>query len=95
MVNLSELLRTSPQDLASLQYDALRTYVIQRLEKVTQLIRDEQLDQAIEMCFYSPSGDGYGRDDRCLSFDEAFPDDHNGIGLGDVLAKLEQLKKIT
>lgn len=83
-MNLSELLSTTPEDLAVKQLEALKADTIARLVSVAELIKEENYGGIEALCGYSRSGDGYGDDNHYINFH-----------CGDIMETIEQLKRLS
>ena len=88
-----ELLETTPEDLASRQYDAVKTDAIAILRAMATHLQKDELEKADEMTQFSPSGDGYGSENSYISFSEIM-DCHDGADIGDIISKMKSLKEI-
>lgn len=67
-MKLTDLLKTTPETLASEQHKALKCHVVERLETVLQAIRDENYKYIGKLTSNSPAGDGYGNDNNFIEF---------------------------
>lgn len=88
-----ELLETTPEDLASRQYDAVKTDAISILRAMAAHLQKDDLQKAKEMIEFSPSGDGYGSDNSFISFSEIM-DCFDGADIGDIISKMISLKEL-
>ena len=85
-MSLNDLLATTPESLASTQYEALRDSVLSQLDTLKELIIAGDFKGVEDMAQYSPSGDCMGRENYYIEF--ACGD------IGDTCTKLESLAKI-
>lgn len=85
-MNLNDLLATTPESLADMQYKALRNNVVSQLDTLKELIIAGDFDGVAEMVEYSHSGGSVGKDSYYIVF--ACGD------IGETCAKLESLAKI-
>lgn len=75
--------------------EKLKGEVVKRLKEVTSLIEKEEFGKVKECLAFSPSGDGYGRDNYYIDFSYLFPsDDEYGNrcinDLGDIVNELSE-----
>jgi hypothetical protein len=89
-MKLSELLATTPENLAFEQETQLRKYVADHLDSISRRIRNGGYQGVYDELGDSPAGDGHGSDNQYIPF-HLF-DAHADIG--QVLSKLIQLKKL-
>lgn len=83
-MNLSELLSTTPEDLAVKQLEALKADTIARLRAVAELIKEGNYEGIEALCGYSASGDGYGDDNHYIMFH-----------YGDIMETVDKLKRLS
>lgn len=93
-MNIAELLKATPQDLAKRQEKELRHYVVDKLNNFTTLIANGLYFDAVKALACSPSGDECGSNNRYIDFGELELDTQDGTNIGVVLDKLLQLQKI-
>jgi len=67
-LELADLLTIDTTTLRQRQADALKQHVIEKLEKVINLVKLGQLDKIEKETAYSPAGDGYGSDTCFINF---------------------------
>lgn len=65
--------------------EALKKAVVERLNAVAKAIKEDNLEGIIPFIEYSPAGDGYGCDNRYISF----KDITDCEDIGDVINALE------
>jgi len=76
------------QALAEKQKKELKRLAIERLEKVKQLIQNEELKELKEMIRFSPAGDGYGCDNYFIDFGSE--GDRGDVDINDVIELMEE-----
>lgn len=76
------------QALAEKQKKELKRLAIERLEKVKQLIQNEELKELKEMISFSPAGDGYGCDNYFIDF--GIEGDGGAVDINDVIELIEE-----
>jgi len=93
-VDLASLLDVSPEQLAALQYDALKGHAISRLKKVISLLEDNHLCQIEGEMKYSPAGGAYGGDNHYVDFSwcESQREHGRGVDLLEVVIDLMRLQ---
>lgn len=91
-MDLNELLKTSPEGLAELQFKELKSHVLHVLDRAQEYVRSENFDKAVGMCLYSPAGDGHGSDNNFIDF--APKGNNDGWDFVEVCEKLNQLKEL-
>lgn len=74
--------------LAEKQKKELKRLAIERLEKVKQLIQNEELKELKEMIVFSPAGDGYGCDNYFIDFGNE--GDGGDVDINDVIELIEE-----
>ncbi len=89
-MNIKEIMQTTPEDLAILQFNTLEKAALDILQEMSIAIQSRNYSKAASMTGYSPSGDGYGCDNSYINFSETSCED-----IGEVLERLEQLYKLT
>ena len=94
-MNVKDFLSTSPEDLAKRQHNCLRDAAVQIIRDIVVLIKNGQYDKARQSLAYSPSGDGHGCDNEYIDFSSLLEDDGNGVDIGKVLGRLEELKDLS
>lgn len=67
-LELADLLTIDTTTLRQRQADALKQHVIEKLEKVINLMKLGQLDKVKEETAFSPAGDGWGVDNYFINF---------------------------
>lgn len=92
-MDIAELLKATPQDLANRQENELRLYVVNKLKKFVELVANKHYKDAYKLLESSPSG-GFGSDNMYIDFSELKLDTENGTDIGTVLEKLMALQKI-
>lgn len=94
-IELSDLMKTTPKQLASLQHDALKKHVLGVLNLITNIIRNEQYDSLMKdddgLLEFSPAGDGYGNDNHYINF--SYMKDEP-MDIKEIVEELRNLKKI-
>lgn len=88
-MNLSELMKTTPETLALQQYIALKRHVLERLE----LVKDEIMNESFNiepLTFFSPAGDGMGEDNSCVDF--SYNQTDNPVDIAEIVQQLKKLK---
>jgi hypothetical protein len=93
-MDIAELLKATPQDLANRQENELRLYVVNKLKKFVELVANKHYKDAYKLLESSPSGDEAGSDNMYIDFSELKLDTENGTDIGTVLEKLMALQKI-
>lgn len=97
-MDLKDLLKTKPGDLAAAQEKALRAYVVEKLRQVATLIELCDYDAAGRFLSESPAGDDHGLDNSYIDFSElGLSTDqykNDNTDLGRVLEVLNHLKAI-
>lgn len=86
-MNLEELLNTTPEELAKLQFKELKSAAIATLQKVIDQLERDRFD--LVATGFSPAGDGMGEDNSYISFKHIHPKLED---IGDVLEILESLQ---
>jgi len=89
-IELNDLMKLRPEDLAKKQHDTLKAVVIEKLENIVNIIAGERYKEIGELCESSPAGDGYGRDNMYIDFSY----NEYEADITDVVDKLMGLKKI-
>jgi len=95
-VPLDQLLATSPQNLAFVQFTALKVHAIQRFKLINELLAKDDFAALEQMLAHSPAGDGHGSDNQVIDFSDTGLGDHLGgpTDFGNVVAKLKDLRAI-
>ena len=93
-IELSELMNTTPQELASLQHDALKKHTLEVLNIITNIIKNEQYDSLMKdenrLLEFSPAGDSYGNDNYYINF--SYMKDEL-MDIKEIVEELRDLKK--
>lgn len=92
-IKLEQLLKTTPETLATEQYAALKEHVIKTLNTVLKAIdNDVGYSVIVKMTSDSPAGDGMGCDNSFINFgfSEGEP-----LDIMDVVSRLEKLRTIS
>lgn len=91
--DIKKLLSTTPETLAEQQREALIVAVQQTFSKFVSHLQKRDFASAEAMLADSPSGDGHGCDNRCLSFDHVMDSPAPGCftDIGDILDRLKSL----
>lgn len=63
-----EIMQLSIENLAQKQFDFLKEYGINILEKVIELLKGENYEEIKEMLAFSAEGDGYGQENYYINF---------------------------
>jgi len=87
-MHLSELMTTTPQNLAERQLEALSAHAIGILKALIESIKVKNFKD-VPLTFFSPAGDGYGRDNYCINF--AYNKDET-MDIAELMEKLELLR---
>lgn len=87
--NLRKFLQTKPENLAEQQHIMLKEFVVERLQKIIDLIDKEEYVDVLKMTAFSPAGDGYGQDNSYIDFSDVFGVEAD---IEVVIEKLQQLK---
>jgi hypothetical protein len=90
IMELKDLMNTSPETLAKKQYEELKSHTLNVFNRIIQLILGDNLNSIEEFLFDSPAGDDYGLDNRCINFSY----NNKVMDIGDILDQLNNLKKI-
>ncbi len=95
-MNLQQTFTITPETLAKQQHDDLKYYAVNILKKLTTLLEAEKYNDAKDMTFFSPAGDGMGLDNTCISFGEITlnPGHTSEVDIGAILDRLSELAKI-
>jgi hypothetical protein len=91
-MDLKTIMNTTPEALAKLQYKELKSFVLERLNEIVQLIKDDKYEKLDEFLFNSPAGDGYGMDNMCINF--SYDALENRVDISEIVEKLTYLKSI-
>lgn len=91
-MDLNELLKTSPEGLAELQFKELKKHVIGVLMRAKDAVDRDDFTQASVMCCYSPAGDECGTDHDFINF--APKGNKDEWDFAEVCEKLHQLKEL-
>lgn len=91
-MDLKQLLETTPESMAQVQHDALKTHVLFKLDAVRQLISKEGYLKVDAYTFLSPAGGGYGMDNACINFAPDGVDEP--MDIDDAMGRLQTLKTI-
>ncbi len=89
-MDIKEIMETTPEDLAILQFNTLEKAALDILQRMSIAIQNRDYIAARSMVDESPAGDGYGCDNSYIDFSETTCED-----IGDVLERLEHLYKLT
>lgn len=93
-MNLSELMKTKPENLAELQHKQLKEHVLSVLSNIQKLVEEEQYDSIEDCCGFSGAGDGYGSDNHYIDF--SYNEDSScALDILDVADHLSKLKRLT
>lgn len=90
-MEIQEILKLTPEQLATTQLKELKLHVVTRLQKIIQNINNDQYDEVLSMTFESPAGDDMGMDNTCI--DMAISDKLTDIG--NVIDRMKELKGMT
>lgn len=95
-MNINELLRTRPENLASKQEEVLNEAVVDRLRLIADLIEKRKYSDVEKYLFDSPAGDGYGLDNTAISFTDIYDPSCQGLDsdIGDMIEKLNELSRL-
>lgn len=85
---LEKLMRTTPGQLAELQFQELRNHAVTKLKEVVSLIENNEFDKIKSLLVYSPAGDGRGTDTYHINF--AY-EQGDALDLMDIINKLKRL----
>jgi len=89
---LNVLMATTPETLASRQYDCLHAATIARLEEVIMLLKKHDLKEISDnLLQHSPAGDGYGEENDYIKFENGTKIDAD---LGEILELLSDRAKV-
>jgi hypothetical protein len=84
--DVDEFVGMRVEQLVMKQRELLKKGAIARLNKVISLLQAGKYDELVEnYLFYSPSGDGYGKNNYCIEF--GGPDD--GTDIHDIISRLK------
>ena len=86
-MNIKEILKMTPENLAKDQHEQLKKAVVEHLEHVAHLIMIEDYSNVEGLLESSPSGDDYGCDNKYIDFSDIYGED-----IADVIEKLTHLK---
>jgi hypothetical protein len=89
-MSIKETLSLTPENLAEKQEEALKHYVIGRLNNIIDLIQKSKYSEVDNLLGYSPSGDGHGEDNSYILFDEF----GSNADIGDVIQRLMALNTL-
>lgn len=89
-MSIKDIMSINVNNLKKTQHTALKAFTIDILKTMIVNIENDNYVDAMAMLFDSPAGDGYGLDNRCISFNYTYDDD-NIIDIGDILDKLQSL----
>lgn len=96
-MKLHDLLQTTPESLATIQYHALKEHAVERLKVIAKLLDQDDLQGVRDFLNNSPAGDGMGSEVDYIAFDLYA---HNPSSyrenddLGSVCDKLENLQRM-
>lgn len=92
-VTTKELLATTPETLATQQRAAIISEVQATFSRLISHLEKGEFDQAQHMLACSPSGDGHGYDNMCISFDHMIDAAPNCgfTDIGDIIQRLREL----
>ena len=96
MSDIKKLMSLTPESLAEEQHVTLRDAVVKYIQEFANDIKREHYSKALSKLAFSPAGDCLGCENEYLDFSWAMEEPYggNGVDVGDVLNRLEELKKI-
>jgi len=87
-MNVTDLLKINTKNLVQAQHDGLQEYAVTKLRSIADRISNAEYESLLEDLEESPSGDGYGCDNRYISFNELDLNGEDGTDIGCVLDAL-------
>lgn len=97
-MDLKTLFAVDIENIKKQQHTALKQAVIQRINKVKELVEKEKYSDVLEMLEYSPSGDGYGCDNHYIDFSDIADvcgiQTRDGTDIETVIGVLQELKGV-
>lgn len=93
--NLKNIMSITVENLAKKQHDAIKEHVLDVLQNISELIKEEKYDQIEKFTFYSGQGDGWGnaRENDVINFAYLDNDVMDIIEITDVLKNLKDKTK--
>lgn len=91
-LELTKLMKTTPEQLRKLQHDSLKTHILTVLDNVRKCVEDEDYDKVKGLTFHSGEGDGWGdaREDEVINF--AYKEDGK-VNFDEIMYELKNLKE--
>lgn len=90
---LKEIMDINPDDLKLQQANAMKRYVLGKLDELRDHIENDRINAAREMLEFSPAGDGYGSDNYYLDLDYT-GNRQEGFDLYDAMDVMEELETV-
>lgn len=93
-LSLNKLMEIDVETLKQAQHDALKGFVLSKLDEVKRLIEEERYEDVKLLTYNSPAGDGYGTDKDFIdfSYDEDIKNRNYGTDILEITEKLKGLK---
>ncbi|WP_071146125.1 hypothetical protein [Bacteroides ihuae] len=68
MSNISDIMSVNVNNLRERQYSALKSHVLEKLNRVSKAIEEDRLSDIESELSFSPAGDGYGCNNHFIDF---------------------------
>lgn len=68
MSDISDIMSINANNLRTRQYLALKSHILETLNRVTKAIEEDRLGDIESELSFSPAGDGYGCDNHFIDF---------------------------
>jgi hypothetical protein len=88
-IELKDLMKVHPEDLAATQFEALKQHVIETLDLVMQQVKDEAFQDLHKGLAHSPAGDCMGDDNHYIDFGYS----NECLDIAEVIDQLSALKQ--
>lgn len=88
-MNVKEFLKVDADTLKKQQFEVLKQAVVEHIERVRNLVQQEEWESIEGLLSFSPSGDCMGCDNHYISFDHLVGRDAD---ISEVIEKLKRLQ---
>jgi hypothetical protein len=89
-MDIKEIMKINVDTLRQTQYEALKNHVIDILDKIKFLIKDDDFNTIEKFLEYSPACDGYVEDNNFIDFSY---NDEYPLGIKEVIEELKSFYK--
>ena len=85
----------SEKEISRIKFVELKNAVLERLETIIKLVKENKFSQIEEYLAYSPAGDGWGNDNDYINFNDIVElDREDGTDISDIIDELNRLNEL-